>query len=165
MLETALEELAPRPGERIADVGFGGGLTLERIRERSAPARPVGMEISLAMVEAARRRWGNAMELFQADVASIPLADSSLDALLTVNTIYFWKEPERALGEIRRVLKPGGRLVLGIRRPWTMRIAPMTWFGFRLYSVGEATAMLEKTGFSVTVTEKVKGEVFLTGRA
>jgi ubiquinone/menaquinone biosynthesis C-methylase UbiE len=165
MLDAAVEGLQPKEGERIIDVGFGGGYALDRIRERVAPALAVGLEISLPMIEAGRERWGDAVELHQADVMVMPFAEAGADAVLSVNTIYFWPEPRAALREIRRVLKPGGRLVLGIRRKSIMRLSPLTWFGFRLYSVRQIEELMRGAGFSMQVQEKVKGEVIVVGRA
>jgi len=130
-----------------------------------APRRPVGIEISAAMVEAARERWGDAVEVHLADVASLPLADASADGVISVNTLYFWPDPAAALGEIRRVLKPGGRLVLGIRRPGMMRLAPITWFGFRLRSPARVQDLLRAAGFDAQVVEKVRGELAFVARA
>lgn len=165
MLDAAVEGLQPKEGERIIDVGFGGGYALDRVRERVAPARPVGLEISLPMIEAGRQRWGDAVELHQADVTAMPFAEAGADAVLSVNTIYFWPEPRAALREIRRVLKPGGRLVLGVRRKSIMRLSPLTWFGFRLYSVPQIEELLHGAGFSMQVQEKVRGELIVVGRA
>jgi SAM-dependent methyltransferase len=164
MLARAVESLKPRPEERIVDVGFGGGYALDRIRERVAPARPVGIEISVPMIEAGRERWREAVELHRADVTAMPLADAAADGILSVNTIYFWPDPGAALKEIRRVLKPGGRLVLGIRRQSVMRLSPITWFGFRLYSVRAIEDLLRRAGFDVAVEEKVKGELIVVAR-
>ena len=57
-LDDAVEALAPASGERIVDVGFGGGHALDLIRERVAPARPAGVEISTVMVEQGQRALG-----------------------------------------------------------------------------------------------------------
>ena len=165
MLDTAVEVMDAKAGERIVDVGFGGGHALDRLRERVAPQRPAGVEVSVAMIEAGSARWGDGVELHLADVAAMPFADGSRDGVLSVNTLYFWPDPPAALREIRRVLRPGGRLVLGIRSPLMMRLTPITWFGFRLYSVRRAAEMLRAADFAVEVTEKVKGELILLGRA
>lgn len=164
MLDSAVESLDPRPNERIVDVGFGGGYALDRIRERVAPARPVGIEISLPMIDAGRERWRDAVELHCADVTAMPLADSAADGIVSVNTIYFWPDPGAALREVRRVLRPGGRLVLGIRRQSVMRLSPITWFGFRLYSLGAIEDLLRQAGFAVAVEERVKGELIVVAR-
>ena len=165
MLDAAVDGLQPKEGERIIEVGFGGGYALDRVRERVAPARPVGVEISLPMIEAGRARWGDAVELHQADVTAMPFAKAAADAVLSVNTIYFWPEPAAALREIRRVLKPGGRLVLGVRGKRIMRLLPVTWFGFRLYSARQIEELLRGAGFSMQMEERVKGELIVVGRA
>jgi arsenite methyltransferase len=164
MLDSAVEALAPVEGESIVDVGFGGGYALDVIRARVAPARPAGIEISSAMIEAARGRWGDAVELHLADVASMPFDDRTRDGVLSVNSIYFWPDPGAALREIRRVLKPGGRVVFGIRRRDIMWFSPVTWFGFRMYSVDRVKALLRAAGFSVEVREHDWGELIVLGR-
>jgi arsenite methyltransferase len=164
-LDAAVEALAPTAGEFIADVGFGGGHALDLIRQRVAPARPAGVEISAAMIEAGRERWGDAVDLRLADVVSMPFDDASCDGLLSVNTLYFWPDPGAALREIRRVLRPGGRAVLGIRRKAFLLLSPVSWFGFRLYSVRQAEGLLRAAGFRVEVKEQVRGELIVIGRA
>ncbi len=165
ILDAAVEALQPKEGERIIDVGFGGGYALDRVLERVSPARPVGVEISLPMIEAGRERWGEAVELHLADVTAMPFTKAAADAVLSVNTIYFWPDARAALSEIRRVLRSGGRLVLGVRRRDIMRLSPLTWFGFRLYSARQIEVLLRDAGFSMQVHEKVKGELIVVGRA
>ena len=94
----------------------------------------------------------------------MPFQDASVDGLLSVNTIYFWPDPAAALREIRRVLRPGGRLVLGVRRKAFLLLSPVTWFGFRLYSVRQLEQLLRAAGFAVEVREKARGELIVTGR-
>ncbi len=163
-LEDTVAALAPAPGERVVDVGFGGGHALDLIRERVAPARPAGVEISTVMVEQGQARWGDGVDLHVADVAAMPFENASVDGLLSVNTIYFWPDPAAALREIRRVLRPGGRLVLGVRRRAFLLLSPVTWFGFRLYSVRQLEQLLREAGFAAEVREKARGELIVTGR-
>jgi arsenite methyltransferase len=163
-LDAAVEALAPHSGERIVDVGFGGGHALDLIRERVAPARPAGVDISTVMIEQGQARWGDAVDLHLADVAAMPFPPASVDGLLSVNTIYFWPDPAAALREIRRVLRPGGRLVLGVRRKAFLLVSPVAWFGFRLYSVRQLEQLLRAAGFAAEVREKARGELIVTGR-
>ncbi len=163
-LDDAVEALAPASGERIVDVGFGGGHSLDLIRQRVAPARPAGVEISTVMVGQAQARWGDGVDLHLADVAAMPFQDASVDGLLSVNTVYFWPDPAAALREIRRVLRPGGRLVLGVRSKAFLLVSPVTWFGFRLYSVRQLEQLLREAGFATEVQEKARGELIVTGR-
>ncbi len=164
MLDAAVDVLQPQPDELIVDIGFGGGYALDRIRERVAPACPAGVEISRAMIEAGHARWGGAVILFQADVAAMPFKSHSQNAVLSINTIYFWPDTKAALEEIARILKPGGRFVLGVRRPGALVPLPITWFGFRLYSVHKIEELMRAAGFTVSVAEKVRGEVMVVGR-
>ena len=163
-LDNTVEALAPRPGERIVDVGFGGGYALDVIRERIAPARPVGVEISAVMVEQGRERWRGAIDVYQADVATMPFENASIDGLLSVNTIYFWPDPGAALREIRRVLKPDGRVVLGIRSKAFLLMSPVSWFGFKVYSVRQLERLLRDAGFEAEVRRMARGEVVVIGR-
>jgi SAM-dependent methyltransferase len=163
-LDDAVEALAPAPGERIVDVGFGGGCALDLIRERVAPARPAGVKTSAVMLEQGRARWGDAVDVHLADVAAMPFQDASLDGVLSVHTIYFWRDPVAALREIRRVLRPDGRLVLGLRRRAFLLLSPVTWFGFRLYSARQLEPLLRTAGFAADVREKARGELIVIGR-
>jgi ubiquinone/menaquinone biosynthesis C-methylase UbiE len=56
------------------------------------------------------------VELRHGDCASIPFNDASFDGALAVHTLYFWSDPVACLSEIRRILKPNARLVLGFLR-------------------------------------------------
>jgi len=126
------------------------------------PARVAGVEISEAMLDAAIQRWGEAVELHRADAAAMPFADGSCDGIVTVNTIYFWKDPEAVLREFRRILKPGGRLVLGMARKEIAQWIPAAWFGFRLYSSAAVEHILGEAGFAAATTRKAGfGEVII----
>jgi arsenite methyltransferase len=109
LLDAGLAAVSPSAGERVADVGFGGVIRCRQMASLVAPERPVGVELSEAMIEAARAELGATADLYQTDVAALPLPAASLDAVLSVNTIYFWPDPAAALREVRRVLKPGRR--------------------------------------------------------
>lgn len=149
LLDAALHALQAASGEAVVDVGFGGGYAIDQLRVRVAPARPTGVEISDAMIDAGRVRWGDQVDLHRADVTAMPLMDASQDAVLSINTIYFWPNPQAALREIRRVLKPAGRFVLGVQPFGVMRLSPVSWFGFRLYSIRELQELLRQNGFLV----------------
>jgi ubiquinone/menaquinone biosynthesis C-methylase UbiE len=151
LLDAVLDVAAPTPGARVVDVGFGGGYTLERLAPLVSPERVVGVEVSETMISAARERSGDAHDLHLADAAALPFPEASFDLVLTVNTIYFWPDPARVLAETKRVLKPGGRLVLGYRSGAILRMNPVTWFGFRLYSDTEVGKLLEEAGFRAEV--------------
>jgi SAM-dependent methyltransferase len=120
MNRACIDVLAPQPGERVLEVGFGHGETLAAIAERIGDGLVAGADPSSTMVRMARRRNRRALgegrvRLDRASVVALPYAASAFDAVLSVNAIQHWGDREAGLAEVRRVLAPGGRLVLGLR--------------------------------------------------
>ena len=66
--------------------------------------------------------------------------------------IYFWDQPDAHLGEVRRVLKPGGVFYTGFRTRESMQVFPFVEHGFNLYGIEEWKAILDRNGFSVIQT-------------
>jgi arsenite methyltransferase len=136
-------------GDRVLDLGFGGGLTFAPLWERGATV--VAIDRAEDMVAAARARFADAvasgrLELHAGDVARLPLADGAVDRVLTVNTVYFWSDLAAAFREVRRVLAPGGRLVVAIRDRAVMRRLDPTVFTLR--SPDDLAAALRDAGFA-----------------
>ncbi len=156
LIDSALRVLNARSGERIADIGFGGGYAIDQLLPQVKPACPIGVDVSEMMVDIGNEKWDDTVEIYLAAVTSMPLTEGSLDGAISVHTIYFWSDPVAALQEIRRVLKPGGRLVLGVGDAWLMRLSPLSWFRFRLYSQDKLESLLMQAGFSVRF-ESVSG--------
>ena len=114
----AIERLDVRPGTRVLDLGFGGGLTFAPLLERGATV--VGVDRAGDMVAAAAARHRETIEagrlaVHAGEVQALPLEDASVDRVLTVNTVYFWPDLAPGLRELHRVTAPGGRVVIGIR--------------------------------------------------
>ena len=103
-------------GRRILDVGCGAGPLSEALRDRGAIM--TGFDLSAAMIELARKRLGEDVDLTVGDLAKpLPYADAAFDdvvASLVLHYLEDWTEP---LAELRRVLKPGGRLILSLNHP------------------------------------------------
>ncbi len=119
-----LDMVALRPGDRVLDVACGTGLVSFRMAEAvGARGAVVGTDISGQMVETARRyaaerRLGNA-RFERGDAEELLLADASFDAAVCGLGLMYVPDPVKALCEMRRLLRPGGRAaaaVWGARR-------------------------------------------------
>jgi trans-aconitate methyltransferase len=100
-----LELLAPRPGERILDVGCGDGALTERIA--AAGASVVAVDAAPDMVVAARARGLDARVVPGQSLAF----EHEFDAVFSNAALHWMRPPEAVLAGVRRALKPGGRFV------------------------------------------------------
>lgn len=129
----AMEALAPRPGERILDVGCGCGTTSLELARRVGPEGEVlGLDVSAPMLgeaEERAREEGLAQARFlQADAQTAPLPEAGFDAVYSRFGLMFFEEPVAAFANLRRALRAGGRLAFVCwqapdRNPWVT--APM----------------------------------------
>lgn len=103
-----------RPGERVLDVGTGPGQLLEAIAEAAGPGGLAhGVDPSPAMVAMARERCGDRARVEERGVegpGSLP--DGPFDAVVSTQVLEYVADVPTALGEIARVLRPGGRVLL-----------------------------------------------------
>lgn len=119
----AMLELAGEvKGRSILDAGCGSGPLLAELISRGANV--TGFDASQAMIELARQRVGARARLQVADLGDpLPYADGDFDDVLASLVFHYLKDWDGPLGEIRRVLRPGGRLVISVNHPilypWT----------------------------------------------
>jgi SAM-dependent methyltransferase len=99
---------------RVVDIGCGNGYLLEVLRESFPEIELVGLECTPEMVELARSRRVPACDIERGSVCELPFADASFDAAITercIINVMDRKDQERALGEVARILRPGGHFV------------------------------------------------------
>ncbi|HYW93269.1 MAG TPA: methyltransferase domain-containing protein [Gammaproteobacteria bacterium] len=108
-------------GEQVLDVACGTGIVARLAWPQVAPSgRVVGLDANAAMLEVARRAAqdsGMPIEWREADAASMPLADGAFDAVLCQLGLQYFTRRNAALKEMRRLLRPSGRLLLSVLRP------------------------------------------------
>ena len=107
--EIFIDWLAPRSGLRWIDIGCGSGAFSELLVERCAPAEVQGIDPSEAQLAFARTRPASRLAQFrQGDAMALPFADDSFDAAIMALVIFFVPEPAKGVGEMVRVVGPGG---------------------------------------------------------
>jgi len=155
-----MEEMGIGPRDRVLEIGFGGGPNLAPLAARAREGCVVGLDLSGDMVAAARRHHrklvaSGRMELHQGNIQDMPFRAASFDSACSVNNLYFWPDPARALEEVKRVLKPGGTFVITFRP--RSALGPMRVLaprGFRFYNPDEVGEMLRAAGFAEVATHK-----------
>ena len=133
--DLALLELIPRELS-VLDVGTGTGFMLVGISPRVA--RVIGVDASAAMLDQARANLAAAgianADLRQGRMESLPVENASVDVVLANMALHHAEDPAKAIAEMARVLRPGGRLVLTdlARHPheWTKDELADEWPGF-----------------------------------
>lgn len=108
--DEVLSVLGVRPGEHVLEVGYGPG-ALIRLLGHTGAGRVCGVDPSPDMLRlAARRSRGADLRLGTASDTGFP--DASFDCLVTVNTVALWPDLTAGLRELRRVTRPGGRVMI-----------------------------------------------------
>jgi SAM-dependent methyltransferase len=104
-------------GRRILDAGCGSGPLFAALRDRGAIV--TGIDKSAGMLELARRRLGDGADLQVAELGSpLPFPDDTFDDVTASLVLHYLEDWDPALAELRRVLKPGGRLIVSVNHPF-----------------------------------------------
>ncbi|HEX6886655.1 MAG TPA: methyltransferase domain-containing protein [Candidatus Nanopelagicales bacterium] len=152
------EELALQPDDELLEVGCGSGglLALATQPRHVAGLDASGIQLGLARGRLADRLAAGTAELVLGDAMALPWDDDRFSAVACVNTLKFVPDPARALREIVRVLRPGGRALVVIDPPPKdpAQSGAYDAFGERLWTAEDAEALMAGAGFAeVTVTQ------------
>jgi len=134
-------------GGAVLEIGCGSGMGIPYL---SAHARMVvGGDYTMALLEEARRHLSDA-NLVRMDAQHLPFRDNVFDAVLMLEMIYYVADQQAAFAESRRVLKPGGRLMVCLPNRDRPDFNPSP-FSTRYPSLREITALFTRSGFEVRV--------------
>lgn len=112
-----IRRLPPEHGDHVLDLACGTGVVT---REVAALGVPLGSltaaDHSAGMLDVARAGTGAEVDWFEADAGALPFEDDRFDLAYCQQALQFFPDKPRALSELRRVLKPGGRAGFGVQR-------------------------------------------------
>jgi len=141
----------------IVDLGCGPGFEARRLAERFAEGRVVAVDRSTAALNAAaarRGRWRKRFERVRADARALPLADASVDLLFSSLTLPAIDDLPALVGCFRRVLRPGGLLLISTLGPDTLaELRPPDEPPGRLADVQTLGDLLLRSGFAEPVLD------------
>ena len=150
MREAALELGDLGPGQDVVDVGAGTGFTTTGIVARAEPARVTMIDQSPHQLAKARRKPQlSAVAKREGDAEDLPLPTDGADRYVSAGSIEYWPDPQRAVCESYRVIKPGGKALLVGPLQRTQRAARAltdTWMLFP--SEAEYRGWYEAAGFT-----------------
>ncbi|WUH93795.1 class I SAM-dependent methyltransferase [Streptomyces sp. NBC_00433] len=110
-------------GRRILDAGCGAGPLSAALRDRGAAV--TGFDSSAGMLELARRRLGDGAALHLADLGGpLPFPDAAFDDVVASLVLHYLEDWTAPLAELRRVLAPGGRLIVSVEHPAVGLVSP-----------------------------------------
>ncbi|GAA3165942.1 MULTISPECIES: class I SAM-dependent methyltransferase [Nonomuraea] len=108
-------------GRRVLDAGCGSGPLFAELRSRGAIV--TGIDASAGMLEMARRRLGPDADLHEVDLAGpLPFPDDTFDDVTASLVLHYLEDWGPTLAELRRVLKPGGRLLVSVDHPFSIAL-------------------------------------------
>lgn len=152
-IDWTIDQLEIQPTDHVLEIGFGPGHGIQQVAKLAPQGRVAGVDFSATMLQQALRRNAEAIaaglvELRLGDASALPYPDNSFHEVFATNVVYFWNDPLANLQEIRRVMKPGGRLALYVISKEDIGKFKVTQTGvYHLYTGDELAQLLTRAGF------------------
>jgi len=156
MTKAVLPHLQIKEGEKVLDIGCGGGLAMSLMAEMGATVQ--GLDYSPVSVAKSLKKNQRAVEdgriqVCQGDVSAMEFPEQSFDLATAFETVYFWDDVSKCFSRIFKALKPGGRLAIAVEA-WLENGGKVNCpkafesIGLNLYWDEDLRKLLQKAGFS-----------------
>ena len=154
IIQWAIDKLELQENEEVLEIGFGNGSHIQNLLEKRKGIRYTGLDFSETMVTIARERHQHAIRSGQVSIHlgssdAMPFPPETFNKIFTVNTLYFWEDPDSHLQQIFDVLRPGGVFCVAFKSRTFMRHLPFTPHGFTLYEQDEVISLLKSNKFVI----------------
>lgn len=176
LTDWGLSHIKIESGFKILDIGCGGGRTIEKLAAIAASGMVYGVDYAEGSVIASRQHNARLIEagrvaIQHASVSQLPFPDETFDLVTAIETQYYWPDLPGDMREIRRVLKPDGKLVIiaetykGSKQDWLQW--PVMWLiGSSHLSVDDQRKLFASAGYAEVeiFEEKKKGWICAMAR-
>ena len=152
-----------KAGNRVLEIGFGNGRTVPVLIAQASDVCYAGIDISPTMVaeastfNAALVAAGRAA-FHLGSAERMPFADHGFDRVFSIGVIHFWTDPARPLAEVRRVLRPGGSMLMVCLAPTEAPDFAQREYGFHLRDAATWDALCRAAGFADVDVETIESD-------
>ena len=151
-----METLVPEENDHVLEIGFGTGKLISKMSGRINHGLVEGIDLSASMLHIAEKRNRKYINqgrviLRQGDFGEIDYDHNRFDKICSVNTVYFWIEPDKIIQKIHRLLKNGGKLVLAFEDKKQLETRPLDLDIFKMYSEYQIRDILRRNRFSAEI--------------
>lgn len=168
MYQEILNRMEHIQASRILDLGCGNGNVIALLREQR-PASYYGLDISQSMIREAKKRLGDQVTLDVGDAEELPYENQSFDLIICNASFHHYPNPQKALKEMKRVLQPGGIILLGDPTlPGRFFTSALNWFmkysdsgDAKIWSKKEIIKLFETNGFQVKGWKYINYQSFM----
>jgi ubiquinone/menaquinone biosynthesis C-methylase UbiE len=147
------ELLTLQKDDHVLEIGFGTGKLINEMARQTSQGLIEGIDLSSTMVDMAKKRnrkyiAQGRVKITLGDFDKAEYRDDDFDKVCCANTIYFWPDAEYSARKIQRILRPGGKLVLGFEDKAELEKRPLDPAVFNMYDQHEVEQLLTSVGFS-----------------
>ncbi len=162
MNDFTFQQLDLQSEDTVLEIGFGGGYLLEKMIDSQIPSPIAGIDPQVDVIKMGNKKFKTAiakkhLELQQASGESLPYGENTFTKICTVNTVYFWSDPQRVLEQCDRVLQPQGKLIICYNSPEFLAQTKLIQHGFTAYQPAELESLMASSGFVDVATVKAYG--------